>query len=65
MENDAKMREKYLAPEVEVMEVALEKGFAVSLGHNVSTQAFETETINGQGGLSGVHWGETQSEWNE
>ena len=30
MENDAKMREKYLAPEVEVMEVALEKGFAIT-----------------------------------
>ena len=30
MKTDAKMKEKYISPEVEVMGISLEKGFAIS-----------------------------------
>ena len=46
METDAKKKEKYISPQMEMQRFALEKGFAVSEDEAAATQTYEQDDLS-------------------
>ena len=57
METDAKKKEKYISPQMEMQRFALEKGFAVSEDEAAATQTYEQDDLsNGWNSSSDYSW---------
>ncbi|MBO7465903.1 MAG: hypothetical protein J6T56_08675 [Bacteroidales bacterium] len=57
METDAKKKEKYISPQMEMQRFALEKGFAVSEDEAAATQTYEQDDLsNGWNSSTDYSW---------
>lgn len=57
METDAKKKEEYISPQMEMQRFALEKGFAVSEDEAAATQTYEQDDLsNGWNSSTDYSW---------
>ena len=57
METDAKKKEKYISPQMEMQRFALEKGFAVCEDEAAATQTYEQDDLsNGWNSSTDYSW---------